>query len=676
MFVNESEATALAEVIKVSKFDFYQKFTEERTTPDGFTTSLKSKENKKECIFLSGNKCSVYEARPSGCRTYPFWPQILIGESEWKVESKRCEGISMESSISVPHVPKSKILQNLVIHEVHKRGLGPNWNYDESNEYLCEAEESNPALISDFEDEFFSTHYSTVLYVDDEVRVVDSTFPDPSKQLDGDDSLIEPSEASLEANASDLTTFRRLEFVGSEGVNQSEVKILATPSSLPSQAKYIDYSYLSMPIHRFVASCGKHMMRSTLNHHNDQHDILCVAVIGAGGCALPMNLLKSVSTSSGAHHSSDTALAGSTLPRMRIDAIEPSKRILDIAQLYFGAEFANPPIQVNDAGEVEVVDNSALQSIDERRRSGLFPYMSGGREFLLHRQRQRCQHQSDTQNSLGEELVGEFSYDVLIVDACENSSLSASYPVKGSIPNSSRIPRAPPMSLLIDASLLLSSLRPSSACAAPSTTAAGAATSTVDSLNFSTDLVVPSEGSTGRQGGLLLMNILGTSKWATWVAATLSDSATAKGILCDGPMLVQLDSTGESTINGLNTADLYEHFIRNGSISDGAGKVHSAGGTPASDSSVICEKDDSEFTNLNNVEDENDPSWGNYILLMRREDRGGAETDCADIDTPSLARAQKLVELVSVAIHDERRLNGIDVANRIRILDLKRSVNC
>jgi Fe-S-cluster containining protein len=29
------------------------------------------------CSFLDGKRCSVYEGRPSQCRTWPFWPENM-----------------------------------------------------------------------------------------------------------------------------------------------------------------------------------------------------------------------------------------------------------------------------------------------------------------------------------------------------------------------------------------------------------------------------------------------------------------------------------------------------------------------------------------------------------------------------------------------------------------------
>ena len=31
----------------------------------------------RDCIFLENHRCSVYEARPRQCRTWPFWPENM-----------------------------------------------------------------------------------------------------------------------------------------------------------------------------------------------------------------------------------------------------------------------------------------------------------------------------------------------------------------------------------------------------------------------------------------------------------------------------------------------------------------------------------------------------------------------------------------------------------------------
>jgi Fe-S-cluster containining protein len=53
--------------------------------------------DKGDCIFLTGLKCSVYDARPIQCQSYPFLPLTgftpVESASWWRVEKDHCPGI-------------------------------------------------------------------------------------------------------------------------------------------------------------------------------------------------------------------------------------------------------------------------------------------------------------------------------------------------------------------------------------------------------------------------------------------------------------------------------------------------------------------------------------------------------------------------------------------------------
>jgi len=78
----------------------------------GFVQSL-------EIFQLKIYVCTLFEylfvARPTQCRTYPFWPQHLISTYDWKLAAKECEGIQMTAE---EYTPPSKVLREAVIHEV------------------------------------------------------------------------------------------------------------------------------------------------------------------------------------------------------------------------------------------------------------------------------------------------------------------------------------------------------------------------------------------------------------------------------------------------------------------------------------------------------------------------------------------------------------------------------
>lgn len=51
------------------------------------------KHPEKDCNFLEGKRCGVYEARPTQCRTWPFWPENMHAKV-WTTEvASFCPGV-------------------------------------------------------------------------------------------------------------------------------------------------------------------------------------------------------------------------------------------------------------------------------------------------------------------------------------------------------------------------------------------------------------------------------------------------------------------------------------------------------------------------------------------------------------------------------------------------------
>lgn len=55
------------------------------------------------CVFLSADdQCRIYPVRPRQCRTYPFWPEIVVSARAWNDESRHCEGMKRVTEIRIP----------------------------------------------------------------------------------------------------------------------------------------------------------------------------------------------------------------------------------------------------------------------------------------------------------------------------------------------------------------------------------------------------------------------------------------------------------------------------------------------------------------------------------------------------------------------------------------------
>jgi Fe-S-cluster containining protein len=77
VYVNAEERKSLARHLGMSTSAFTRQHCEKE---DGFY-QIKGKDE--ACSFLDGTRCTVYEARPGQCRTWPFWPEHMNKES-WK----------------------------------------------------------------------------------------------------------------------------------------------------------------------------------------------------------------------------------------------------------------------------------------------------------------------------------------------------------------------------------------------------------------------------------------------------------------------------------------------------------------------------------------------------------------------------------------------------------------
>lgn len=68
---------------------------------------LKTSANDLNCIFLKGLKCSTYKARPTQCRTWPFWPEVMDAKS-WKKEvAQFCPGVGKGKVIPADDIQKT-----------------------------------------------------------------------------------------------------------------------------------------------------------------------------------------------------------------------------------------------------------------------------------------------------------------------------------------------------------------------------------------------------------------------------------------------------------------------------------------------------------------------------------------------------------------------------------------
>lgn len=114
VFLAQSDIERLAKHFNLSETSFKQKYT--RLVERGY--ALLDKKGSTDCIFLEEGKCTLYQARPTQCKTFPWWPNLLNSQKSWEDASLSCEGINHENAPLVSketiQSEQEKYLDNLI----------------------------------------------------------------------------------------------------------------------------------------------------------------------------------------------------------------------------------------------------------------------------------------------------------------------------------------------------------------------------------------------------------------------------------------------------------------------------------------------------------------------------------------------------------------------------------
>ncbi|MCA9053922.1 MAG: YkgJ family cysteine cluster protein, partial [Planctomycetaceae bacterium] len=90
VWVNKDEIAALA---AISGAEDVEDFEREYVRRVGVRKSLREFPNG-DCVFFDSQsrRCSVYEARPRQCRTWPFWDSNIRTPAAWEATCEACPG--------------------------------------------------------------------------------------------------------------------------------------------------------------------------------------------------------------------------------------------------------------------------------------------------------------------------------------------------------------------------------------------------------------------------------------------------------------------------------------------------------------------------------------------------------------------------------------------------------
>lgn len=55
----------------------------------------------RQCPFLLDDGCSIHPAKPTQCRLFPFWPELVSSRQAWRRTARFCPGIGQGPLIQI-----------------------------------------------------------------------------------------------------------------------------------------------------------------------------------------------------------------------------------------------------------------------------------------------------------------------------------------------------------------------------------------------------------------------------------------------------------------------------------------------------------------------------------------------------------------------------------------------
>lgn len=98
VWLTPEEVDEIAAHLGISKDQFIQSYTRSIFG----RLSLREDRISFDCIFLKEKRCQIYTARPSQCRTFPWWKENIASPQSWKEVGKRCEGVDHPEAPVIP----------------------------------------------------------------------------------------------------------------------------------------------------------------------------------------------------------------------------------------------------------------------------------------------------------------------------------------------------------------------------------------------------------------------------------------------------------------------------------------------------------------------------------------------------------------------------------------------
>ena len=116
VFLSQEDVSLLCEALNIQYPEFEEAYCRWIPADNGnYQLSLKELQNY-DCVFWTSKQyegCSVYEARPLQCRTFPFWASIVNSKSAWKMTARNCPGMDQGNFYSQDSIKKMLAIRQI-----------------------------------------------------------------------------------------------------------------------------------------------------------------------------------------------------------------------------------------------------------------------------------------------------------------------------------------------------------------------------------------------------------------------------------------------------------------------------------------------------------------------------------------------------------------------------------
>jgi len=103
VYVNDADIARLCEYLDMSVRRFEKRYVYRTAHTARLRKPRGGRSPHAQCPFLTAHGCSVHSAKPTQCRTFPFWPELLDDAKEWRATAQWCPGMKSGELVQIEH---------------------------------------------------------------------------------------------------------------------------------------------------------------------------------------------------------------------------------------------------------------------------------------------------------------------------------------------------------------------------------------------------------------------------------------------------------------------------------------------------------------------------------------------------------------------------------------------